>query len=103
MEAPEEHTILPGMTAVVSAQINEPDADEPSFHLPANIVLKDNENNYVFVVKKESEGKGKVSKRIVTIGDITALGIEIYSGLIQGDVVITAGMTKISDGMMVKL
>jgi multidrug efflux pump subunit AcrA (membrane-fusion protein) len=102
MTAPQGHTILPGMTAVVSAQMNELDAAEPSFHLPANVVLKDNANHYVYVVIKAGEGKGKISKRVVTIGDITASGIEIYSGLAQGDNVITAGMTKISDGMLVK-
>ncbi|MDP2560666.1 efflux RND transporter periplasmic adaptor subunit [Psychrobium sp. 1_MG-2023] len=102
MAAVKEHSILPGMTATVLAQINIPDATEPSFYLPANTVLKDNNNHYVYVVSRQSEGVGKVSKKIVTIGDITPLGIEVYTGLAEGDAVITAGMSKVSNGLLVK-
>lgn len=91
------------MTATVMAKINLPANHDPAFYLPANVVLKDNNNHYVFVVNQVEEGKGKVTKKVVTIGEITPLGIEVYSGLTQGDVVITAGMTKVSDGMLVKL
>lgn len=103
MNASKGHSILPGMTATVMAKINLPANHDPAFYLPANVVLKDNNNHYVFVVNQVEEGKGKVTKKVVTIGEITPLGIEVYSGLTQGDVVITAGMTKVSDGMLVKL
>ena len=102
MDASKDHSILPGMTATVRAKMNLPVEHEPAFYLPANVVLKDNQSHYVFVVNQMEEGKGKVIKKVVTIGDITPLGIEVYSGLAQGDAVLTAGMTKVSDGMLVK-
>jgi hypothetical protein len=43
-----------------------------------------------------------VNRQAVKIGDITPLGIEIFSGLAQGDVVLTAGMSKVTDGLAVK-
>jgi RND family efflux transporter MFP subunit len=103
LNAPKAYTILPGMTAVVSAKINTNTGAEPAFYLPANIVLKDKDGNYVYVVTKASAGKGKVSRKNIVIGDITTSGIEVYKGLVASDVVITAGMSKISDGMLVKL
>lgn len=102
MDASKDHSILPGMTATVRAKMNLPVEHEPAFYLPANVVLKDSNSHYVFVVNQVAEGKGKVVKKVVTIGDITPLGIEVYSGLAQGDAVLTAGMTKVSDGMLVK-
>lgn len=103
MDASKGHSILPGMTATVTAKMNLPLEHEPAFYLPANVVLKSNNNHFVYIVNQVEEGKGKVTKKIVTIGEITPQGIEVYSGLTQGDVVITAGMTKVSDGMLVKL
>lgn len=103
MDSPQSQTILPGMSAVVSAQISLPDGSEPAFYLPANTVLKDRENNFVYVVTAKAEGQGMIRKKVVVIGDITPLGIEVFSGLKQGDAVITAGMSKVSDGMLVKL
>lgn len=103
MSAPKEHVILPGMTAMVRASINLNDTNEASYYLPANAVLKDNQGHYVFVVNKLEKGKGKVSRKDITVGDLTALGLEVFNGLTDGDAVITAGMTKVSSGMLVKL
>jgi len=103
MDSPQDQTILPGMTAVVNAQMSMPDASDPAFYLPANIVMKDNKNHYVYVVTQSAPRQGTVIKKTVVIGDITPLGIEIFSGLVQGEAVITAGMSKVADGMLVKL
>ncbi|EPJ55865.1 MAG: RND family efflux transporter MFP subunit [Osedax symbiont Rs2] len=102
MDTPKDFTILPGMTAVVSAELNIDTAAAPSFYLPTNVVLNEGEDHYVFVLNKVAEGKGKISKKVITIGEITPLGIEVFSGLQQGELVVTAGMSKILDGMLVK-
>ena len=102
MDTPKDFTILPGMTAVVRAELNIDSATAPSFYLPSNVVLKEGQDNYVFVLEQVAEGKGKISKKLITIGEITPLGIEVYSGLQQGELVVTAGMSKILDGMLVK-
>ncbi len=103
MPAPENNMILPGMTANVTAErLIADDSTEAAFHLPANVVMKDTKGNYVFVVEQVSKGVGKVSRRSVNAGAITELGLEIFSGIQQGDVVLTAGMSKVTDGMQVK-
>ena len=117
MKALDGYAILPGMTASVSAQVALPHHEnqvQPSFYLPSHTVLKDNQGNYVFVVNKHKNGVGKISRKSVVIGNITAQGIEVFTsftspvssgsnaGLQSGDHVITAGMSKVSVGSLVK-
>ena len=117
MKALDGYAILPGMTASVSAQVALPHHEnqvQPSFYLPSHTVLKDNQGNYVFVVNKHKNGVGEISRKSVVIGNITAQGIEVFTsftspvssgsnaGLQSGDHVITAGMSKVSAGSLVK-
>lgn len=103
MVNPKEHTILPGMTARVTAENLIPSSDSVSyFYLPVNTVLKDSKGNYIFMVIDQGDGVGKIKRQAVTIGELTQLGIEIFSGIKQGDKVLTAGMSKVIDGMDVK-
>jgi len=103
MAAPEEHNILPGMTAHVTAErLQISDGSEARFYLPAKTVLKDSQGHFVYTVKQKEIGIGVVSRQAVTVGDITELGIEIFAGLKQGDKVLSAGMSKVSNGLEVK-
>jgi len=103
MVAPEDHTILPGMTAHVLAQkSSENGISEAHFILPAKTVLKDSQGNHVYIVEAKGNGVGVIQKRQVTVGNIGQSGIEIYSGIQQGDEVLSAGMSKVTAGMMVK-
>ncbi len=117
MKALQGYVILPGMTASVKARVALPRHENkiyPNFYLPSQTVLKDSEGNYVFVVKEHKPGVGKVVRKTVVIGNITAQGIEVFSGLgsvltpnlaqglRSGDHVVTAGMSKISAGSLVK-
>ncbi|WP_019028092.1 efflux RND transporter periplasmic adaptor subunit [Colwellia piezophila] len=106
MPAPKEFVILPGMTAKVKADIKINSPVEPDkavdFYLPSNTVLSDRNNHYVFTIIAVKPGVGKVQKKTIIIGDFTHKGIEVYSGLKKGDVLVNAGMSKITDGMLVK-
>jgi RND family efflux transporter MFP subunit len=103
MVNPKEHTLLPGMTARVTAENLLPSNETtPYFYLPVNTVLKDSKGNYIFMVIDQGDGVGKIKRQVVTIGELTQLGIEIFSGIKQGDKVLTAGMSKVIDGMDVK-
>jgi RND family efflux transporter MFP subunit len=103
MVAPEEHNILPGMTAHVTAEsLLQSNGSEAKFYLPAKTVLKDSNGNYVYLVTQKEKETGVVHRKTVSAGEITELGIEIFAGIKQGDVVLTAGMSKVSNGMEVK-
>ena len=102
MEMPKNRNILPGMTARVVAERTLPESFDAKFYLPANVVLKDSNGHYVFTVSDNEDGSGTVHRAEVTIGEISQLGIEVFSGVAQKDRVLTAGMSKVSDGMQVK-
>ena len=103
MPAPAEHTILPGMTAhVIAEQLLQSNGSEARFYLPAKTVLKDSQGNYVYIVTQKDQGIGVVNRQAITVGEITELGIEVFAGLTQGDEVLSAGMSKVSNGMEVK-
>ena len=103
MASPLGHTILPGMTAVLlgTKRLTAAD-DKKKFFLPSNSVLKDSNGNYVFIVEPLDESKGVIKKAPIKIGEITSKGIEVFSGVSSGQNLVTAGVSKISDGMIVK-
>lgn len=103
MTSPKDHTILPGMTAILRGNQRMTSEDKKKrFYLPSNSVLKDSHGNFVYVVEANGKGKGKIKKLSVTIGEITSEGIEVFSGVSSGEYLVTAGVSKISNGMIVK-
>ena len=87
--------LLPGMVADVRL---DGARQTQACVLPAHVVQIDERNNrFVWVA-----AGGKAAKRIVSVGDFTADGVIITSGLADGDIVITAGAQKVSEGMRVE-
>jgi len=70
--------------------------------LPVTVVINDPDGTFVFVAEPAGvEGEAMVSRRAVTLGELTQSGIEIIDGVQQGDRVITAGISVIRDGQRV--
>jgi multidrug efflux pump subunit AcrA (membrane-fusion protein) len=56
------------------------------------------------VVEEVRDGVGRAVRREVAVGGLTADGgLEILRGLVDGERVITAGVTRIQDGLEVRL
>jgi len=104
MPAIEGYNVLPGMSVTVRGQ-RDPDraVDNGNVFVPAHAVLGDREGRFVYLVAVSGDAKGIVERRAVETGDLSNLGIEIISGLTVGDKVITAGMSKMSSGLEVRL
>ena len=59
---------------------------------------------YVWILTNTSKTEGTVTKRSVTIGELRGDGqIEIRHGLQAGDIVVTRGVHRLSEGQKVKL
>ncbi|MCZ6507278.1 MAG: efflux RND transporter periplasmic adaptor subunit [Acidobacteria bacterium] len=58
-------------------------------------VGEDRAGRYVFVLDK---GSGTVGRRAVTVGELTADGLEVLSGLAEGELIVTAGVRRLTDG-----
>ena len=101
LENPSED-IRPGMTANVVFQLTSGE-DKETILVPTVAVGEENEQNFVFVLEALNGDTAVVHRRIVTIGDITGTGFEITEGLEDGEMVVTAGISKLSEGLRVRL
>ncbi len=99
-----DYNILPGMSVTVRGQRQRTDQTPgEKTYIPAQAVLDDGEHHYVFVAKPTEDQLAIVSKHIVTVGELSSAGLEILSGIEAGDKIVTAGMSKMSEGLLVKL
>jgi RND family efflux transporter MFP subunit len=94
--------IRPGMAAEVTFRFPGTD-DRERFVVPPVAVAEDRDGRYVFIVTPTEDGFG-VAKRVpVVVGQLTSQGLEITDGLSDGDLLITAGVSRITDGQKVRL
>lgn len=68
--------------------------------IPANAVGEDATGRFVFVVNQKGD-QAFVKKQPITIGNLTAEGFEVTSGLKFGDYIATAGLQTLLDGQEV--
>jgi len=96
--------IRPGMAATVAFLFESKDQRE-RYLVPSISVGEDRGGRFVYVVDPISEepGYGIVHRRAITIGELTGEGLEVFEGLTDGDLVITAGISRIVEGQKVKI
>ena len=94
--------IKSGMTAQV--KLNFKFADEDVIILPLQSVVTDSlGNTYVYKLEDVRGNEGTVKRVDVKTGKVTNRGIEVTEGLESGELVITAGMSKITEGQKVEV
>jgi RND family efflux transporter MFP subunit len=93
--------LLPGMTGLLIVEQSAKSGSE--IFIPANTVLSDGQGRYVFLLDVDTQNVGRVKRINIKVDELTANGLKIHSGLNQGDLLITAGMTQLTDGMKVKV
>lgn len=100
----EDAALRPGMAAEVEFSF-EARGGRERFIVPSHSVAEDREGRYVYVVEPipGETGYGTIHRKSVTIGDLTAEGLEIFEGLADGDLVVTAGVSLITEGQKVKM
>jgi RND family efflux transporter MFP subunit len=97
-----DEKIRPGMAADVIINFRDSNIDD-KITVPPACVGEDEGGNYIFIAIPTEEGFGIVKKQQVTIGTLTSEGLEITDGLADGELVVTAGISRIKDGQKVKL
>lgn len=95
-------SLRPGMAAEVSFKVFAKDTRE-RFVLPTFSLSNDGDKDFVYIVTPTEKGFGKVNIREVVTGGFSADGIIIYEGLKNGDKVLTAGVSKVHDGLIVRM
>jgi RND family efflux transporter MFP subunit len=103
----EDYIILPGMTATVVADsvTTAENQSKNEIIIPSHAVLEDSNGRFVYIAEPETSSPttGLVHRRNVTISRLTNSGLIITSGINPADLVITAGMSKMQEGLRVRL
>lgn len=94
--------IRSGMAAEVEFTFENISGEEKII-VPASSVEEDRKGKYVFLVEPADDDTGIVHRQSVEVGDIGEQGIEIIAGISNGDLLVIAGMSKMSEGLKVKL
>lgn len=91
-----QSVLMPGMICDVAFHEAEMTS---AVIIPANCVqISGGESQFVWV-----NDNGKASKRNITVGEQTANGVVVTSGLSNGDNLIVEGQQKVSEGMLVNV
>ena len=100
LDQPREANILPGMTATITASFRQ-DPSMQEIIVPAHAVLDAPEDRpFVWVYEKE---RGTVAKRFVKVGALKdSCCIKVLQGLEPGEMIVTAGVAKLREGMKVR-
>ena len=91
-----------GMAAEVSFRF-ESTENRDIIVVPSQAVGEDRNGRFTFVVEPNEPGFGTVQRRNISVGELTVNGLEVVEGLQDGDLVVTAGMSKIHHDMSVRL
>ncbi len=84
-----------GVTVEIKVLIYQ---NQKAITIPRNIVMSDENGQYIFVEKD-----GKAEKRYISNGQDSGILYEISNGLQMGDKLITHGGSQLSDGAKVKV
>ena len=100
----EDPACRPGMAAEVGFEFGGRGGRE-HIYVRGVAVGEDRQGRFVFVVKTDESGRTKAVRRAVSIkGDVGDGGLmEIVEGLDDGELVVTAGVSRIVDGQEVRL
>ncbi|NIP31328.1 MAG: efflux RND transporter periplasmic adaptor subunit [Candidatus Dadabacteria bacterium] len=101
-----EEKILPGMAAEVLFKFKS--NKQSNLLVPVVSVLEDVDGKYVYVLDnletyEKNQKSAIVRRKKINVGEITPDGIEILSGIEKGQLVVTAGVRRINDGLKVRI
>jgi multidrug efflux pump subunit AcrA (membrane-fusion protein) len=71
--------------------------------VPAGALAEDQLGRHVWIVEPQPNGLGVVHRREVSTGELTSDGVDVLDGLHPGELVVTAGTSRVRDGQVVKL
>ena len=94
--------VLPGMAAAATFEFGVADT-RPRFCVEPHAVGEDRDGRFVFVVTSRGGDRGVVERRSVKVGELVSDGLEIFDGLSDGELVVVAGVARITDGQQVLL
>ncbi|MBX2867919.1 MAG: efflux RND transporter periplasmic adaptor subunit [Acidiferrobacterales bacterium] len=72
--------------------------------VPSAAVSEDQGGRFIYLLEPNDDDQtGTVKRQNIKIGELNSRGLEVSEGVSAGDLVITAGVSKIRDGLIVKV
>ncbi len=97
-----DESLRVGLATSVTLNLGNNDAAQVTLLSP-QAILEDASGKFVYILEPtESNEVFKAKRRTVATGELHNTGIEVSSGLTEGDEVIISGTSRVSDGMNVK-
>ena len=94
----------PGMVAEVMLKPRADMMTKPEgFKLPLTAIGEDRDGRYVFLAEGEPGSEGKVVRTPIETGRLMADGIYVTQGIAEGQRIVTAGVSRIQDGLTVRI
>jgi len=97
-----DKSIRAGMAAEVFFKFGQ-NTDKTRIVVPPSAVGEDLQGKFVFVVKNLSAEQGTVKRKMVKLGTLSSVGLEITDGLTDGEILVTAGIRFLEDGLKVRV
>ncbi|MCD8559483.1 MAG: efflux RND transporter periplasmic adaptor subunit [Shewanella xiamenensis] len=98
---PKDIQLLPGMSAELTLALVKTPDQTASAIVPVTAIDKRDQDGRVQVWVYQAQS-GEVKPTAVTLGRVTTEGIEVLGGINKGDLIVSAGVSQLSDGMKVK-
>lgn len=95
---PYDVSLKPGQSAVVKI-LDYSNAN--GIVIPVNLVQTDESSKYVYILEKLSNGKTVAKKKKVVIGEVYGDNVEIKTGLIAGEQLISEGYQSLYEGQAI--
>lgn len=102
MLQPKDIEILPGMAGKVKGKIESGNSTESKISIPVSALMTMGTDNksYVWIIDTNTH---QVHRQQVIIGELTATGVSILSGLHENEWIVTAGVHSLEDGEKVTI
>ncbi len=91
-----------GMAAQVAFKFESSSKSE-RYIVPSVAVGEDRQGKFVFILIPAEPGFGIIERRSVSVGEMREDGLEVLTGLTDGELLVTAGVSKITHGQKVKM
>lgn len=98
---PKDIQLLPGMSAELTLALVKTPGQTASAIVPVTAIDKRDQDGQVQVWVYQSQS-GEIKPTAVTLGRVTSQGIEVLGGINKGDLIVSAGVSQLTDGMKVK-
>lgn len=93
-------TLRPGMAATAEFELGTRKA---ALTIPVTAVGNEEKSSYVFFLEPAGGDVFTARKRPVDVGELIGNRFEVKKGVVAGDKIATAGLSKLVDGMQVRL